>query len=592
MTEAQARLIARLAQRVARERPELQRALLRAIGQLGANLDDIPDRMLAQLVSSGDMERLLAEVLPPAQVDQAMQPLREAIREATAGAFRGAATDMPQSVLGPGIRFDLLDPRIMQAVQTVEVRRVDGLTDAMATTLRETVAAGIQAGDPPATIARALRSTLGLTPKQAEAVRNYRRLLESGDADALTRALRDKRFDATSRKGDLTEAQIDKMVGAYERRTVAMNANLQATAMARDAQFTGQQLAWKEAGDNLDGGQLMKTWHHLPGQLDPRPEHEAMDGATVPIDQPYPNGDQFPGESDPWNCFAEGTAIEGAFIGALKIPYSGPLREIKTARGHRLAVTPNHPIMTPQGWVAARALSKGDYVFGDARCIDSLAVIGVDHQDRPAVVEDVFNTLGAEGISNLPSGVQLDLHGDAVHINGEVSVVRADGNLGLELPIAAQNLLDYRPFAMIPLPASISEGAVRPLDTLSESALAPARSAPCGAEEPFGGDGIAVDMLPSIALAIGAAAHWNVPVPQIEGDGAARIPAFLRDLEEASAGLITIDEIVDVRDYFAESVHVYDVQSVTGWLLAGNILVSNCHCWETHSVVYSAAMVA
>lgn len=41
---------------------------------------------------------------------------------------------------------------------------------------------------------------------------------------------------------------------------------------------------------------MTKTWIHVPSE-NPRPDHEAMDGETVPYDEPFSNGMQWPGDS-------------------------------------------------------------------------------------------------------------------------------------------------------------------------------------------------------------------------------------------------------------------------------------------------------
>lgn len=54
---------------------------------------------------------------------------------------------------------------------------------------------------------------------------------------------------------------------------------------------------------------IMKTWIHVPGDTS-RPEHEAMDGETVPYDQPFSNGFQWTGDdlgdaADWANCLCQ-----------------------------------------------------------------------------------------------------------------------------------------------------------------------------------------------------------------------------------------------------------------------------------------------
>lgn len=54
-----------------------------------------------------------------------------------------------------------------------------------------------------------------------------------------------------------------------------------------------------EAGRHIarsEGVQPVKTW--ITGS-NPRPEHSALNGTTVPIDEPFPNGMDWPGAGGP-----------------------------------------------------------------------------------------------------------------------------------------------------------------------------------------------------------------------------------------------------------------------------------------------------
>jgi hypothetical protein len=158
----------------------------------------------------------------------------------------------------------------------------------------------------PRTIARDLRDRLSLAPTQEAAVENFQRLLEDGDTEAFTRELRDRRFDGTIRKafagGGLTKEQVAKMVESYRLRMETFNAETIARTAALDAQKLGQKLTWDAAvarGD-LDGGRLTKTWTGVMDSRE-RPEHVAMEGQTVPYNDPYSNGQMVPGD-DEFNC--------------------------------------------------------------------------------------------------------------------------------------------------------------------------------------------------------------------------------------------------------------------------------------------------
>ena len=55
----------------------------------------------------------------------------------------------------------------------------------------------------------------------------------------------------------------------------------------------GSYLAACQVQEEL-GLNIMKTWHHTAEQEHPRLNHQAMDGETVPLNEPFSNGGMFP----------------------------------------------------------------------------------------------------------------------------------------------------------------------------------------------------------------------------------------------------------------------------------------------------------
>lgn len=117
---------------------------------------------------------------------------------------------------------------------------IGSILGSSADTVREQLIEGVRAGADPETVAESLKSVIGLTPRQAKAVSNFRRLLEQGNPDALNRALRDQRFDATVRSwadgAPVNAERVDVMVEryaarslAYRAQTIARNESIQAT---------------------------------------------------------------------------------------------------------------------------------------------------------------------------------------------------------------------------------------------------------------------------------------------------------------------------------------------------------------------------
>lgn len=64
------------------------------------------------------------------------------------------------------------------------------------------------------------------------------------------------------------------------------------------------------------------------------------------------------------NCVLGDTKVSGPRIStAYRREYSGEVVIIRTATGHELTITPNHPILTEVGWLAAGKLKQGESVF-------------------------------------------------------------------------------------------------------------------------------------------------------------------------------------------------------------------------------------
>lgn len=125
-------------------------------------------------------------------------------------------------------------------------------------------------------------------------------------------------------------------------------------------------------------------------------------------------------------------AINGELRGGFRRRYDGPVVDLVTAGGKTLSVTPNHPVLTARGWVAAGLLEVGDHVVSSSRCD---AVAAADLDQVPALAEDVFESLRVQapsGGAHAVSPLGVDFHGDGVFEEGEVDFVGADRELPLE----------------------------------------------------------------------------------------------------------------------------------------------------------------
>ena len=110
---------------------------------------------------------------------------------------------------------------------------------------------------------------------------------------------------------------------------------------------------------------------------------------------------------------------------AAKSFYRGPIIEITTSNGHRLAVTENHPILTSCGWVAAQFIHEGDNVVTHSSPERMAFSIYPDYKHAPAVVEQVFSSLQENSLMmtvTVPTSAEY-LHSDGGNVNGNIEVV-------------------------------------------------------------------------------------------------------------------------------------------------------------------------
>lgn len=336
-----------------------------------------------------------------------------------------------------------------------------------------------------------------------------------------------------------------------------------------------------------------------------------------------------------FNCVLPGQFVQGRVLGGLKARYAGKVIEVQTAGGRRLSVTPNHPVLTTRGFVPAGQLKEGDHAVCYHRELQ-VAVLDVHDQHLPARIEDVFeavkvlrNGSGETPVSN------LDLHGDAAFVEGQVEVVRADRELSdddaagrfqgdpqTNLPRAGVTLAEEARDCPLPLdlgrvghPAtggvsggdltragrsahagplqtlgggssadgdagrlqSSADGGTADAERIGQLLLRLTRSVP--ADHP-GRRGIGQEHQ---ALCLGGAARLDARRPQPAGDGLPLDAQFAAELRGRFPGLVAADEIVQIRRWHYDG-PVYDMETDVGYyvadrdMVAGGIIISNCRC--------------
>lgn len=254
--------------------------------------------------------------------------------------------------------------------------------------------------------------------------------------------------------------------------------------------------------------------------------------------------------------------------------YRGDLVVIRTAFGHELACTPNHPIATEGGFVPAEQLRPGDQVLSALR-LEGIGVVDVDDVEKPSPIKDVASAF-IKNASVTTMEVEVapeDFHGDGV--GSKVGVVAADGLLwgegaelipdhsdelslgrGLvaEIALAGEGSTMQAVLPDLHSPHGLMRRGHLPL-TLGHRHLAPL--------EPFG---------------FGAAPWFNPPVQESIVDDATTDTKALGDALDRLTGQIGLDYVVSIDRRVAFFDHVYNLETEGGWYIAGGIVTHNCRC--------------
>jgi hypothetical protein len=224
------------------QKPRLQRALVAAFE---AMRDRVPTSAVVAALETGGVEGVV-ELLRGVEDDlgPTVAELDDAIRSsgtATVRMIPGAA------LLNATFRFDPFASNTIDFLQSYRLNLINQISNETRNAVRQGLVEGFKIGQNPRAVARQVRDTVGLTSWQERAVRNYRKALEDLDSTALTRALRDRRFDSSVARAirarkPLTPQQVDRMVARYRARfikhraeTIARTESLRATSVGNRA---------------------------------------------------------------------------------------------------------------------------------------------------------------------------------------------------------------------------------------------------------------------------------------------------------------------------------------------------------------------
>lgn len=238
-----------------------------------------------------------------------------------------------------------------------------------------------------------------------------------------------------------------------------------------------------------------------------------------------------------FGCILPHQNLQGNIIGASKAWYSGEAIKIYTSGGTVLSVTPNHPILTMKGFLAAGNLTKGEdllHYVGENKSVGRRS--SNNKQYAPTFVEDVFSSfldisrsiLSFDEIHCSP----LDFHGDAAGFDGNIHIV----------------------------------GSYRKLRSFDFGSSLRHRS---GVHPEF--------------HSFGAGSHLNVFLNKDRRNDLRADLVLAGQLLDGTSGQVFLDKIINIERFHYNG-PIYDFESIPGYIIIENIFVSNCGAAASMSV--------
>lgn len=482
------------------------------------------------------------------------------------------------------------NPGAPDAAKLMEQRRLNfivQISDSQRASIRAALVNTLNAGQGPIAAARAFREAVGLTDNQLTAVYTYRNLLERGSADALARALRDRRFDGQVEEAvdgsPMSAATIDRMTERYSENYLAMRAETIARTESLGVLSEARHEATEQMLDQtgIDRDSVKRRWAATMDDRT-RDDHAETDGQERGMDEPFdmPDGSQlmYPGDPDGEpdqviNCLLPGQRVLSPdLIATASGWYDGECVTIETAAGRKISVTVNHPILTVFGWMPAKYVNDATHLLCYGRSIHKGCVgTGVDCDKVPTLIEDLHHA--SSFMVNTQVRTTMNFHGDIVNSQIEVKLQA----YGLLLKLISEFLQSgskpvfvRRGIRQQPLFANST------LNFALQRILLSAPSFVSGFSSSF------TRLFSHLAI-YDQTCFMSGTWPHAEFNEFARNSrpsnlVMVRELQDRCAGLITLDKVSRIRT-FPFSGHVYSPQTMSGVYLTGDGIVNhNCRC--------------
>lgn len=273
--------------------------------------DEAVIRQAADFLAKGDVNGALDVV--NSHVVRLASILPSVFQQAASTELVSTAAQLAPIVPTVSVSFDPTDPRAAMAMRDSTLEFISSFTEKQVAATRQALTSALETGKGTQATVQAFKDSLGLTPKMEAAVANYRSLLQEGSAEALNRALRDRRYDpsverAASGGEPISNDQINVMVDRYRQRYLAYRGESIARTETGRAVSVAREEAFRQniAAAEIPAAACDQTWlTTLDGRE--RFTHRTMNGQTVPLGSSFisPSGAHLRYPCDPLAPAAE-----------------------------------------------------------------------------------------------------------------------------------------------------------------------------------------------------------------------------------------------------------------------------------------------
>jgi hypothetical protein len=315
-------------------------------------------------------------------------------------------------------------------------------------------------------------------------------------------------------------------------------------------------------------------WVHSHAGKVPRPTHLKMHGkkfdVAVGMWDPAEGEHVHPGELI--NCFPGSTDIQIAdgVEKAYRHWYSGDLTELVTNTGKTVRVTPNHPILTPRGWVAAGLFDEGDDIVEIA---DEVFLSVKDNADqRVPTLEKIFDATLRAGTLRMEVARSVQFHGDGSGSHVDIVSAARALSFGIESLLSKGRFhLDLAESDNAAFSLSLATHLCRrSLGTASRfirglgKALTPLLTFPLHAQD----------------VCFASTSQFSTSLLDAPLDDRSICIELFSESEETRSSLMLPTKHATISRIHRKvfSGHVFNLQTRGGWYVCNGIVAHNCRC--------------